>query len=88
MCSPDLQQLQALTEVFVKAIIASTRRMSYGMRFIARETLNALRARFPNHPPSVYAAALGDLIFHRYLKPAILLVPSCFKGHHHSTHGY
>jgi Ras GTPase-activating-like protein IQGAP2/3 len=42
----DLQQLQVLTEVFVKAIVASSRKMSYGMRFIVKETLDALRVGY------------------------------------------
>ncbi len=40
----DLQQLQVLTNVFVQAIIHSTRKIPYGMRSIARETLIALKA--------------------------------------------
>lgn len=39
----DLQRLHALTKAFVNAIITSTRRMPYGMRCMARETLSALR---------------------------------------------
>lgn len=41
--------LQALTRIFVNAIIASTKKMPYGMRCIAREMLLELRVcvRFP-----------------------------------------
>ena len=39
----DLQKLQILTNVFVQAITTSTRKMPYGMRSIARETLVALK---------------------------------------------
>ncbi|KAF8332668.1 uncharacterized protein EI90DRAFT_683028 [Cantharellus anzutake] len=67
-----LQQLQVLTNVFVQAIIHSTRRMPYGMRSIARGTLIALKTRFPNQSNDAYAAALGKLVFDRYINPAIL----------------
>ena len=39
----DLQILQWWTEVFVTAITQSTRKMPYGMRFLARETLLFVR---------------------------------------------
>ena len=88
--STDLQQLQVLTNVFVQAIIHSTRKMPYGMRSIARETLIALKVsstalapyiphhswqtRFPNQSNEAYAGALGTLVFDRYINPAILYV--------------
>lgn len=40
---PDMQKLQWWSEAFMVAIIQSTRRMPYSMRFIARETLLSLR---------------------------------------------
>jgi Ras GTPase-activating-like protein IQGAP2/3 len=39
----DLQLLQWWTETFVAALIQSTQRMPYGMRYLARETLHALK---------------------------------------------
>ena len=42
-CCPDMQKLQWWSEAFMGAIIQSTRRMPYSMRFIARETLLSLR---------------------------------------------
>lgn len=44
----DLQRLQWWTEAFVAAITQSAQRMPYTMRFMARETLTALRVRIPN----------------------------------------
>ncbi len=41
----DLQLLQWWTETFVAALVQSTQRMPYGMRYLARETLHALRVR-------------------------------------------
>lgn len=39
----DLQKLHALTKDFVNAICSSTKKLPYGMRFLARETLAALK---------------------------------------------
>lgn len=39
----DLQVLQWWTEEFVRAITSSLNKMPYGMRFMARETLNAVK---------------------------------------------
>jgi Ras GTPase-activating-like protein IQGAP2/3 len=45
----DLQVLQWWTEAFVTAITQSTKKMPYGMRYIARETLVFLRVSFILH---------------------------------------
>ncbi|KAF8320672.1 hypothetical protein DL93DRAFT_2107201 [Clavulina sp. PMI_390] len=67
----NLQQLQVLTDVFLRVIVGSTRKMPYGMRFVAHEMLNTLRARFPNQSAVTYATSIGHFIYHRYLHPAI-----------------
>lgn len=41
--SIDLQVLQWWTEEFVRTITQSLQRMPYGMRYLARETLNAVK---------------------------------------------
>ncbi|KAG8918288.1 hypothetical protein FRC01_001945 [Tulasnella sp. 417] len=67
-----LQKLHFLTRDFVNAITGSTRKMPYGMRCIARELLLALRIKFPNEPEEVHATALGQIIYYRFLNPAIV----------------
>ena len=53
----DLQLLQALTKVFVNAIVSSTKKMPYGMQCIAREMLLELRVciayKFVSHFPLI-----------------------------------
>lgn len=44
-CLIDIRGLQVLSDVFLKVIVASTRKMPYGMRFVAHATLEALRVR-------------------------------------------
>ncbi|KAH7101116.1 hypothetical protein BKA62DRAFT_619136 [Auriculariales sp. MPI-PUGE-AT-0066] len=67
-----LQKLHALTKDFVHVITQSTRRMPYGMRCLARESLQTLKHYFPNETDDTYAAFIGRLIYYRYLHPAIL----------------
>jgi Ras GTPase-activating-like protein IQGAP2/3 len=68
----DLQNLQWRSESFLKALLGSTKKMPYGMRYLARETLHALQTRFPDAPMTAYVACMGRLIFYRYINPAIL----------------
>ncbi|THH02790.1 hypothetical protein EW026_g172 [Hermanssonia centrifuga] len=67
-----LQLLQWWTEAFVTALTQSTQRMPYGIRHMARETLVALRDRFPDAPEEVYTGCIARLLFYRYINPAIM----------------
>ncbi|KDQ64483.1 hypothetical protein JAAARDRAFT_28113 [Jaapia argillacea MUCL 33604] len=67
-----LQVLQWWTEAFITAIVESTKKMPYSVRYLARETLNFLRDRFPDQPDEVYMACVGRLVYYRYINPAIL----------------
>ena len=62
--------------------------MPYGVRYLARETLVAMRVRacllafssyddifqnkFPDAPDEACAACIGRLVFYRYINPAIM----------------
>lgn len=95
----DLQKLIAVTKDFIAAITSSTKKVPYGLRYMASEMLAALKViigyqtlvvrltlslkiKFPNQSDDIYAAALGRLIYYRYLNPAILYA-SIFS---HSCH--
>ncbi|EGN93059.1 hypothetical protein SERLA73DRAFT_98415 [Serpula lacrymans var. lacrymans S7.3] len=73
-----LQKLQWWTEAFVTSILQSTKRMPYGMRFMARETLLSLREKFPDAPEEAYATCIARLVYYRYLNPAII-TPETFE---------
>ncbi|KAG8994762.1 hypothetical protein FRB94_012577 [Tulasnella sp. JGI-2019a] len=68
----NLQKLQFFTKDFVNAITTSTRKMPYAMRCIARELVLALRIKFPDEPEEMHAVALGQVIYYRFLNPAIV----------------
>ncbi|EJF61117.1 hypothetical protein DICSQDRAFT_60830 [Dichomitus squalens LYAD-421 SS1] len=67
-----LQVLQWWTEEFVRAITSSLSKMPYGMRYLARETLNAVKAKFPDAPAEACAACVARLVYYRYINPAII----------------
>ncbi|CAG7849424.1 Ras GTPase-activating-like protein IQGAP1 [Serendipita indica DSM 11827] len=72
-----LQKLLAVTKDFVAAITSSTRKVPYSIRYLARETLIALKEKFPDREEIVYASAIGRLIYYRYINPA-LVAPESF----------
>ncbi|KAH9482628.1 Ras GTPase-activating-like protein rng2 [Psilocybe cubensis] len=72
-----LQVLQWWTEAFVNAIVQSTKKMPYCMRFLARETILNLKEKFPGLPEEVYGACVARLVFYRYINPA-LITPEMF----------
>ncbi|KAF9437665.1 hypothetical protein BGZ76_011706 [Entomortierella beljakovae] len=67
-----LQELRLRTEMFLDAILESLPRMPYGIRYISKEVGNALRSKFPNEPEENITKAVGNLIYYRYLNPAIV----------------
>ncbi|KAG0280272.1 hypothetical protein BGZ95_010710 [Linnemannia exigua] len=67
-----LQELRLRTEMFLDAILESLPRMPYGIRYIAKEVGNALRSKFPQESEENITKAVGNLIYYRYLNPAIV----------------
>ncbi|KIK68184.1 hypothetical protein GYMLUDRAFT_155669 [Collybiopsis luxurians FD-317 M1] len=72
-----LQALQLWTDRFLTAILQSTKKMPFSMRFLARETLAYVREKFPDAPEEAYAACVGRLVYYRYINPA-LVTPETF----------
>ncbi|GAC94660.1 GTPase activating protein [Pseudozyma hubeiensis SY62] len=67
-----LQSLRATTDAFLSAILASTRKMPYGVRYYAREVFRALQSKFPDEPSDALIKVVGHLVYYRYLNPAIV----------------
>ncbi|CAD6886832.1 unnamed protein product [Tilletia controversa] len=67
-----LQALRGTTEAFLSAMIGSTKKMPYGIRYIAREVFRALQTKFPNEPETALIKVVGHLVYYRYLNPAIV----------------
>ena len=68
----DLQLLQWWSENFLTAIVSSTNKIPYGIRYLARETLAALKEKFPHATEEECASCLGRLIYYRSINPAIM----------------
>jgi Ras GTPase-activating-like protein IQGAP2/3 len=64
--------LQRWSENFFTAIVNTTNKVPYGIRYLARETLAALREKFPHVAEEEYASCLGRLIYYRSINPAIM----------------
>ncbi|KAJ7781245.1 ras GTPase-activating protein [Mycena metata] len=67
-----LQTLQECTQWFITALSQSVKRMPYSIRYLARETLMALREKYPEAPDTLLAACIGRLVYYRYINPAIV----------------
>ncbi|KAJ7068257.1 ras GTPase-activating protein, partial [Mycena amicta] len=67
-----LQSLHQCTGWFLEGFCTSVKRMPYSTRYLARETLNALREKFPDAPDTLYAACIGRLVYYRCINPAIV----------------
>ncbi|KZT24523.1 ras GTPase-activating protein [Neolentinus lepideus HHB14362 ss-1] len=67
-----LQVLQWWVEKFVMAIVQSTKKIPYAIRYLARETLAALKEKYPDEPDEVYAACVGRLVYYRFINPAVI----------------
>ncbi|KAJ7276452.1 hypothetical protein B0H12DRAFT_1085502 [Mycena haematopus] len=67
-----LQTLQECTQWFLTSLTQSVKRMPYNIRYLARETLVALREKYPDAPDTLYAACIGRLVYYRYINPAIV----------------
>ncbi|KAF8913880.1 hypothetical protein CPB84DRAFT_1699194 [Gymnopilus junonius] len=72
-----LQVLQWWTEAFLNAMLQSTKKMPYGMRYLARETMICIREKFPGLSEELYGVCLGRLVFYRFVNPS-LVVPELF----------
>lgn len=67
-----LQSLRGTTDAFLSHMTASTAKMPYGIRYIAREVFRALQEKFPNEPEDSLLKVVGHLVYYRYLNPAIV----------------
>ncbi|KAG0144428.1 hypothetical protein CROQUDRAFT_47337 [Cronartium quercuum f. sp. fusiforme G11] len=67
-----LQSLRALTDRFLYAITESTKRMPFGIRYIAREIFRGLQVKFESEPEDALAKVVLHMIYYRYLQPAVV----------------
>lgn len=67
-----LQQLRTIAEHILFEIFGSLKDLPYGLRYIAREIKRALVAKFPNEDPQRIHKIVGNLVYYRYINPALV----------------
>ncbi|RKP11379.1 Rho GTPase activation protein, partial [Piptocephalis cylindrospora] len=67
-----LKQLRALTDQFVEAIQSSLPYMPYGIRYLAKELKEAMLRKFPEEQETQVMKVVGNLVYYRYINPAIV----------------
>ncbi|XP_074632574.1 ras GTPase-activating-like protein IQGAP1 isoform X3 [Acropora palmata] len=72
-----MKSLTMATETFLKAIVQSGDKLPYGLRCVAMSLRVALSEKFPEAPESEILKVVGNLIYYRYMNPAIV-APDAF----------
>ncbi|TKA66621.1 hypothetical protein B0A49_07613, partial [Cryomyces minteri] len=66
-----LQDLRDICDQFLASLEETLHRMPYGTRFIAQQTFELLRAKFPHESPQHLLQVVGHWIWRTYLQPAL-----------------
>lgn len=66
-----LQALRTLSEDFMNVLDNNVDRMPYGIRYIARKSIEALLERFPDDNEEVIVQVVEHFIYSKYFSPAI-----------------
>ncbi|KAI9347336.1 hypothetical protein BDR26DRAFT_855067 [Obelidium mucronatum] len=64
-------KLQQITDMFLKAIMDSLKSMPFGIRYIAMQLKETMKAKFPGNDTEILKI-VGNLIYYRYMNPAIV----------------
>ena len=65
------------SKLFLDSIFSSVHTMPFGIRYISYLVQSALTTKFPNEDPLAINRVIGNLIFFRYINPAIV-APEAF----------
>ncbi|XP_055521632.1 ras GTPase-activating-like protein IQGAP3 [Leucoraja erinacea] len=68
----SIRNLRAATDKFLNAIISSVDKIPYGMRYTAKVLKSSLRERFPGAPEEELLKVVGNLLYYRYMNPAVV----------------
>jgi hypothetical protein len=71
-----IEKIKEITNQFLGAITKSLKDMPYGLRCIGMFLRDILRKKFPGNDDEV-TRMVGNLIYYRYLNPAIVYVDTC-----------
>ncbi|XP_038071617.1 ras GTPase-activating-like protein IQGAP1 isoform X2 [Patiria miniata] len=73
----SVKTLGAVAERFLSSIFAALDKFPYGIRYIAKVLKQSLHSKFPNATDEEVLKIVGNLIYYRYMNPAIV-APDAF----------
>ncbi|XP_031561536.1 ras GTPase-activating-like protein IQGAP1 isoform X2 [Actinia tenebrosa] len=73
----SVKTLIAATDKFLNSIIQSVDKIPFGLRYVAMTLRVSLMEKFPNVPEDEILKVVGNLIYYRYMNPAIV-APDAF----------
>jgi len=73
----SITALSAAADKFLTSFIKSIDKIPYGMRYVAMTLKDALKKKFPNAKEDDILKVVGNLIYYRYMNPAIV-APDAF----------
>ncbi|XP_078391700.1 ras GTPase-activating-like protein IQGAP1, partial [Cetorhinus maximus] len=68
----SIRNLRAATDKFLNAIVCSVDKIPYGMRYTAKVLKSSLRGKFPDATEDELFKVVGNLLYYRYMNPAIV----------------
>ncbi|XP_072405007.1 ras GTPase-activating-like protein IQGAP3 isoform X2 [Chiloscyllium punctatum] len=68
----SIRNLRAATDKFLAAIISGVDKIPYGMRYIAKVLKSSLHEKFPGVTEAELLKIVGNLLYYRYMNPAIV----------------
>ncbi|XP_058972434.2 ras GTPase-activating-like protein IQGAP1 [Pocillopora verrucosa] len=72
-----MKSLTEVTDTFLSSIVQSGHKIPYGMRYVAMSLRVALAEKFPDAAESEILKVVSNLIYYRYMNPAIV-APDAF----------
>lgn len=75
--SASIKALSAAADKFLNSFIKSIDKIPYGMRYVAMTLRESLKSKFPNAKEDDILKVVGNLIYYRYMNPAIV-APDAF----------
>ncbi|XP_048583306.1 ras GTPase-activating-like protein IQGAP1 isoform X2 [Nematostella vectensis] len=73
----SMRNLIQATDKFLNSIVQSVEKIPYGMRYVAMTLRLALTEKFPNLSEEEIIKVVGNLVYYRYMNPAIV-APDAF----------
>jgi Ras GTPase-activating-like protein IQGAP2/3 len=64
--------IEGFVNTILHSIVAAVGRMPYGIRYVSQQLFQSLSVKFPSEKPSSVLRVVGNLIYYRYMNPAVV----------------